>query len=176
MKVNANIYCVHSASFQSHVELSTVSLLLTQAIEQLRKTIEMDQTFYYAHFQLGMVYEMKGSFPDAIAEYLKARQLYDDPYALGLLGHAYGMSGKRDEALKTLNQLKDVASRRYVALYTFAMIYAGLGEKEQAFQWLEKSYQAHEPKITRIKVEPLLDNLRSDPRFADLMRRIGLPQ
>ena len=147
-----------------------------EAIEQLRKTIEMDQSFQYAHWQLGMAYEMKGSFPDAIAEYLKARQLYDDPYVLGLLGHAYAMSGKRDEALKTLNQLKDVAGRRYVPLYTFAMIYAGLGEKDQAFQWLEKSYQAREPKITRIKVEPLLDNLRSDPRFADLVRRIGLPQ
>ena len=147
-----------------------------QGIEQLLKTIEMDQTFQYAHWQLGMVYEMKGSFPEAIAEYLKARQLYDDPYVLGLLGHAYAMSGKRDEALKTLNQLKDVASRRYVPLYTFAMIYAGLGEKDEAFQWLEKSYQAHEPKITRIKVEPLLDGLRSDRRFADLVRRIGLPQ
>ena len=147
-----------------------------QAIEQLRKTIEMDQNFYYAHFQLGMVYEMKGSFPDAIAEYLKARQSNDDPYVLGLLGHAYAMSGKKDEVLKTLDQLRDIASRRYVPLYTFAMVYAGLGDRDRAFQWLEKSYQAHEPKITRIKVEPLLDGLRSDPRFADLERRIGLPQ
>jgi TolB-like protein/Flp pilus assembly protein TadD len=147
-----------------------------EGIEQLLKTIEMDQTFQYAHWQLGMVYEMKGSFPEAIAEYLKARQLYDDPYVLGLLGHAYAMSGKRDEALKTLNQLKNLAGRRYVPLYGFVMIYAGLGDKDQAFQWLEKSYQAHEPKLTRIKVEPLLDNLHSDPRFGDLVRRIGLPQ
>ena len=147
-----------------------------QAGEQLRKTMEMDQSFQTAHFYLGMVYVMKGSFQDSIAEYQRAKQLNDDPRMLGLLGHVYAVSGQRDEALETLDQLKQNAGQRYVSGFSFALVYAGLGEKDQAFQWLEKSYQDHTPYLSTIKVDPLLDNLRSDPRFADLMRRIGLPQ
>ena len=147
-----------------------------KAIEQLRKTIEMDQSFYFAHWQLGVAYEMKGDFQDAIAEYQKARQLNDDPWVLALLGHVSAVTGRRDEALKILDQLKRISKQRFVYAYGFAVVYAGLGEKDQAFQWLEKSYQDREPRITRIKVDPLMDSLRSDPRFADLERRIGLPQ
>jgi eukaryotic-like serine/threonine-protein kinase len=91
-----------------------------RAIEQLRKTIDMDQNFYYAHWWLGTAYVMKGDFQNAIAEYQKARQLNDDPYVLGLLGHSYAVSGKRDEALKTLRQLKEIAKQRYVPAYSFS--------------------------------------------------------
>jgi serine/threonine-protein kinase len=146
------------------------------AIEQLRKTIEMDQSFYIAHNQLGMAYRMKGDFPAAIAEYQKARQLNDDPFVLALLGNVYAVSGRKDEALKIVDQLKQLSQQRYVWSYGFALIYAGLGDKDQAFQWLEKSYQDHEARITRLKVDPDFDSLRSDPRYADLVRRIGLPQ
>jgi serine/threonine-protein kinase len=147
-----------------------------KAIEQLRKTIEMDQSFYFAHWQLGVAYEMKGDFQNAIAEYQKARQLNDDPWVLALLGHVSAATGRRDEALKILDKLKQISKQRFVYAYGFAVVCAGLGEKDQAFQWLEKSYQDREPRITRIKVDPLLDNLHSDPRFADLVRRVGLPQ
>jgi TolB-like protein len=147
-----------------------------KAIEQLRKAIEMDQSFYFAHWSLGIAYEMKGSFPQALAEYQTARRLVDDPSVLGLVGHAYALSGKRDEALKTLNQMKEISQHRYVPAYSFAMVYAGLGEKDQAFQWLEKSYQNRAPELVNIKVDPLFDNLHTDPRFADLVRRVGLPQ
>jgi serine/threonine protein kinase/Flp pilus assembly protein TadD len=147
-----------------------------KAIEQLRKTIEMDQSFYFAHWQLGVAYEMKGDFQNAIAEYQKARQLNDDPWVLALLGHVSAATGRRDEALKILDQLKQISKHRFVYAYGFAVVYAGLGEKDQAFQWLEKSYQDREPRITRLKVDPLVDNLHSDPRFADLVRRVGLPQ
>lgn len=147
-----------------------------KAIEQLLKTVEMDQSFYFAHWQLGTAYEMKGDFQNAIAEYQKARQLNDDPWVLALLGHVYAATGRRDEALKILDQLKQTSRQRFVYAYGFALVYAGLGEKDQAFQWFEKSYQDREPRITRIKVDPLLDNLHSDPRFADLVRRVGLPQ
>jgi TolB-like protein/Tfp pilus assembly protein PilF len=145
-----------------------------RSIEQLRKTVEMDQSFYYAHYHLGMAYEMKGSFSEAIAEYYKARQLNDDPRVLAFLGHAFAVSGKRDDALKTLDQLKEISRQRYVQAYNFAIVYAGLGEKDKAFQWLERSYQEHAPRMMRLKVDPFLDNLRSDPRFDDLVRRIGL--
>jgi serine/threonine-protein kinase len=147
-----------------------------KAIEQLRKTIEMDQNFYYAHWMLGLAYEMKGSFPEAITEYQKARQSNDDLFVLALLGHAFAASGKREDALRTLDQLKEVSKQRYVSAYSFAIIHAGLGERDQAFQWLEKSYQARDLDMPFLRFNPLFDNLRADPRFADLVRRVGLPQ
>jgi eukaryotic-like serine/threonine-protein kinase len=145
------------------------------AIEQLRKTIEMDQSFYVAHWRLGTAYEMKGSFQEAIAEYQKAGKLNDDPQMQALLGHAYAASGKRDEALRTLDQLKEISEKRYVSAYAFAIIYAGLGEKDQALQWLEQAYQNHDWMMARLKIDPLLDNLRSDPRFQNIVRRVGIP-
>ena len=145
-----------------------------QAIEQLRKTTEMDQGFYYAHWNLGIAYEMKGSLQEALAEYQKARQLTDDPRTLALLGHGLAVSGKRDEALRMLDQLKEMAKQRYVPAYSFTIVYVGLGEKDQALQWLEREYQDRAVELLSLKVDPLLDSLRSDPRFADLVRRMGL--
>jgi serine/threonine-protein kinase len=147
-----------------------------KAIEQLRKTIEMDRGFYYAHYELGMAYHMKGSFAEAIAAYKQARQLNKDPRVLALLGHAYAVSGSRDEALGILDQLKEIANQQYVPAYNFATVYAGLGERDQAFQWLEKSYHDHASRMTILQVDPFLDPLRSDPRFAALVRRVGLEQ
>ena len=147
-----------------------------KAIEQLRQTVEMDQSFYYAHWRLAVAYELKGSHQEALAEYQKARQLNDDPLILSFLGYSYANSGKRDEALKTLGQLKEIAKQRYVPAHRFAVVYAALGEKDQAFQWLEQGYQNRDRAIITLKVDPMFDNLRSDQRFADLVRRIGLPQ
>jgi serine/threonine protein kinase/Flp pilus assembly protein TadD len=147
-----------------------------KAIEQLRKTIEMDQSFYFAHWSLGRAYVMKGAFSEALSEYQIARRLVDDPYILGMMGHAYAVSGRRDEALKTIDQLKEISKRQYVKANAFAEIYAGLGDKDQAFQWLEKSYEQRTPDLIFIAIDPIFDNLRSDPRFADLVRRVGLPQ
>ncbi|HJZ66610.1 MAG TPA: protein kinase [Blastocatellia bacterium] len=157
-------------------EVYTWARQYDKAIEQLRKTIEMDQSFYYAHWQLGLAYELKGLLPEALAEYQRARQLDDDPWVLALLGHAYAVSGKRDEALKALDQLKEASKQRYTAAYGFAVLYTGLGERDQAFQWLERSYQDRANDLINLKIDPLLDNLRSDPRFADLVRRVGLSQ
>jgi len=145
-----------------------------KAIEQLRKTVEMDQSFYFAHVLLGMAYQMKGDFQDAIAEYQKARQLNDDPFVLALLGDIYAVSGRKDEALKILDQLKQLSKQRFVYAYGVALVYVGLGDKDQAFQWLEKSFQDHEARINRLKVDPLFDSVRSDARYADLIHRIGL--
>jgi serine/threonine protein kinase/Tfp pilus assembly protein PilF len=145
-----------------------------KAIEQLRTTIQMDQNFYVAHMFLGMAYQMKGNFQDAIAEFQKARQLNDDPFVLALLGDIYALSGRKDEALKILDQLKQLSKQRFVYAYGVALVYVGLGDKDQAFQWLEKSFQDHEARINRLKVDPLFDSVRSDPRYADLIHRIGL--
>jgi serine/threonine protein kinase/Tfp pilus assembly protein PilF len=176
------------AEMKRAVELDPLSLIINsdlgsiyldarqydRAVEQLRKTIDMDRGFYPAHYWLGEAYVMKGSYADAIAEYQKARELNDDPLVLGLLGHAYAVSGRRDEALRMLDELNKLAQERYVSSYTFALVYAGLNDRDQAFQWLEKSYRDRSSEIAYFKVDPLLDPLRPDPRFADLVRRVGL--
>ncbi len=143
------------------------------SIEQLRKTIEMDQSFYYAHYSLGMAYAMKHAHQDALVEYNKARQL-NDPYVLALQGHTYAASGKKEESLRTLEALKEISKQRYVPAYGLAIVYAELNEKDQAFQWLEKSYNDHEGYVTILKIDPFLDNLRSDPRFTNLVQRVGV--
>ncbi len=145
-----------------------------RSIEQFRKTLEMDPGFYFAHRTLGVAYEMKGHFREALLEYQTARRLADDPSLLGDIGHVLAMSGNRDEALKTLAQMKEISKERYVPAYVFALIYLGLGNKDQAFQWLEKSYQDREANLCFFKIDPQMKSLRSDPRFSDLVRRIGL--
>ena len=160
-----------------NAELGTIYLYARQydkAIEQLQKTIEIDQSFYFAHWMLGVAYKMKGSRQQAILQFQKARELQDDPALLGLLGQATAESGKKDEALTVLDQLTKIAKHRYVPAYSFAIIYGGLGDKDRAFQWLERSYQDHANELSQLKFDPLLDNLRSDPRFTDLVRRVGL--
>ena len=146
-----------------------------QAIEQWRKTIDMDPGFFVTHHYLGSAYAMKGSHQEALAEYQKARQLNnDDPHVLALIGRLLAVSGQKAEALKTLGQLKEISQRRYVPAYSIALVYAGLNEKEQALNWLDKGYQARAVDMTYLNYDPLLDNLRSDPRFVDLLRRVGL--
>ncbi|MEP6719625.1 MAG: protein kinase, partial [bacterium] len=146
-----------------------------EAIQQLRKTIEIDPVFFVAHHYLGSAYAMKGDFPAALAEYQKAHQLNEyDPHVLALTGRLYAVSGNKAEALKTIAQLKSIARERYVADYSIALIYAALGEKDQAFELLDKSYRDHTVDMLTLYYDPLIDNLRSDPRFADLQRRVGL--
>ena len=93
-----------------------------------------------------------------------------------MLGHAYAAAGRRDEALKALDQLKAVARQRYVSPINFVFIYIGLGEKDEAFRWLDMGYQERDPQVSRLSINPLFDPLRSDARFTELMRRVGLPQ
>src|SRR5881296_1004437 len=144
-----------------------------EAIAQLRKTLEMDPGFYIAHVVLGQALDAKGARDAAIVEYQKARTLNDDPSVLGLLGRAYGLSGNKMEAEKILDQLKELSKQRYVAAYSFALIYLGLGDKEEALRWLEQSYQDRAGSdIGYIRVDPLLDPLRGDPRFEALAEKI----
>jgi serine/threonine protein kinase/Tfp pilus assembly protein PilF len=111
------------------------------AIEQLRKIIELDQNWYLAHMVLCQAYELKGQLSEAATECQTARGLNDDPAVLAFLAHVYAASGKRDDALQILAQMNDLAKQRYVPAYGFAVVYAGLGEKDQAFQWLQRSLQ-----------------------------------
>src|SRR5437667_8778693 len=144
-----------------------------EAIAQLRKTLEMDSGFYIAHVVLGQALDAKGARDAAIVECQKARALNDDPAVLGLLGRAYGLSGNKMEAEKILDQLKELSKQRYVAAYSFALVYLGLGDKEQALRWLEQSYQDRAGSdIGYIRVDPLLDPLHGDPRFEALAEKV----
>jgi TolB-like protein/Tfp pilus assembly protein PilF len=144
-----------------------------EAIALLRRIIELDKNWYLSRMALCQVYEPAGRLTEAVAECQKARELSDDPYALGFLVRVYAASGKRDEAKKALEQMYEVAKRRYVPAYSFAVAYAGLGDKDQAFQWLDRTIQDHAWDINYVKVDPTLDSLRSDPRFADIVKRAG---
>ena len=144
-----------------------------EAIAQLRKTLEMDAGFYIAHIVLSQALDAKGARDAAIVEYQKARTLNDDPSVLGLLGRAYGLSGNKMEAEKILDQLKKLSQERYVSAYSFALVYLGLGDKEEALRWLEQSYQDRAGSdIGYIRVDPLLDPLRGDPHFEALAEKI----
>ena len=144
-----------------------------EAISQLRKTLEMDPGYYYAHVNLGQVLAAKRAFGEAILEYQKACALNDDPFVLGLLGHAYASSGNRTEALKILAQLKEVSSQRYVSVYSFAIVYLALDDKREALRWLEQSYQDRAgADIGWIRVDSLLGPLHGNPGFEALAEKI----
>jgi TolB-like protein/tetratricopeptide (TPR) repeat protein len=144
-----------------------------EAISQLRKTLEMDPGYYYGHVNLGQVLAAKRAFGEAISEYQKARALDDDPFVLGLLGHAFASSGNKTEASKILDQLKGLSKERYVSAFSFAIIYLALGNKPEALRWLEQSYQNRAgADIGWIRVDSLLDPLHGDPRFEALAEKI----
>jgi serine/threonine protein kinase/tetratricopeptide (TPR) repeat protein len=144
-----------------------------QAIQQLQKTLEMDPNMPLAHFHLGASYEQKGMSKEAIEELRKASDLVSGS-SLASLGHAYAVFGKRDEALKILDELKNRSERGRLPAYEMAIIYTGLGDKDRAFEWLEKGYEDRSELMTWLKVDPRLDSLRSDLRFTRLMQRVGL--
>jgi serine/threonine protein kinase/tetratricopeptide (TPR) repeat protein len=149
--------------------------LYDQSIQQLRKTLEMDPNFPRAHWFLAMAYEQVARQDEAIAECQKALSLSGrEPAVLGVLGHAYAVSGRTAQARKVLAELKDLSKQRYVAPFDIALVYAGLGDKVHALEWLTKAYQDHSVGVTWIKVDPRFDGLRGEPSFQDLLRRMNL--
>jgi TolB-like protein len=124
-------------------------------------------------FLLGDVYTEQKRYPEAIAEFLKSG---DGPDSLGHLGNAYARAGRTADALKTVTELEQHVDRNGVGRYEIALVYAGLGNSKEAFKWLEAAYAAHDVGLLYLKVDPCLDPLRSDPRFDDLLRRVGLKE
>jgi TolB-like protein/Flp pilus assembly protein TadD len=147
-----------------------------QAIVQLRNMVALDPNFDETRELLGLAYAKKAMFPDAIAELQKAIELDPDSHNRALLGYAYALSGQRDNAQKVLDSLNQLARKTNVSSHLFAVIYSGLGDKDQAFAWLEKSFTERSAYLVYLNVIPTLENLRPDPRFHDLVRRVGLPQ
>jgi TolB-like protein/Flp pilus assembly protein TadD len=124
-------------------------------------------------FLLGDVLAEKGMYKDAINEFLKDG---DSPHKLGHLGNAYARAGQVPEARKILKELIEYVSKHEIGRYEIALVYAGLGDRDEAFAWLEEAYKTHSEGLTNLKIDPCLDPLRGDPRFADLLRRTGLAQ
>jgi tetratricopeptide (TPR) repeat protein len=149
-----------------------------EAIEQLQKALDLESNYAPAHFVLGLCYEQKGMYQEAIAEIQKPITLSGfDPFPFASLGHTYAVSGMRDKARETIKELKErseQSGRLYLQPYLRALIETGLGNKDGAFEWLERGYQDSSVFMGWLNVDPRLDSLRSDPRFTDLLRRLRL--
>jgi TolB-like protein/Tfp pilus assembly protein PilF/DNA-binding response OmpR family regulator len=146
-----------------------------QAIEQLITTIELDPDSGLAHGGLGFAYRCKSLYDPAIVEFRKGIELWPGSTLVAWLGEAYAAAGARDDARKTLERLFELAKERYVTPYGVARIYNTLGKKEEALHWLETAYQQQAEWMVLLKVDPCFDDLRPDPRFIDLMRRMNFP-
>jgi serine/threonine-protein kinase len=145
-----------------------------EAITQYRKTLEMDRNFAYAHWQLGLAYEQKHMHAEAISEFKAAVALFGkSTLPIELLGHAYAISGQRQEALRILDELSALSEQHHVSPYRIAAIHAGLGDKKQAFEQLGRAFDQRDPWLIWLAHDPVLDPLRRDRRFASLVRRIG---
>jgi TolB-like protein/Flp pilus assembly protein TadD len=147
---------------------------IDDAIRQLRRTVEMDGNFYFARWNLGLALELKGETSEAIAEYKKAIELSSgDPTPIGYLGRLYGLTGRKDEAHKILEDLRRMREENYTSAYSLACVYVGLGEKDEAMNWLERGYQEHDGfNLGAIRVDPVLAPLRGYPRFEALAEKI----
>lgn len=147
-----------------------------RAIEESRKAIEVEPNFLQTHYHLGQSLLQKGMYGEAIAELQKMRERCGGiEFCTMALGHAYAVAGNRAEAMKSLADLKSrAATGKYVPAIYFTAIYTGLGDTSQAMQWLQKAYDERTEYLIFLNVEPMADPLRSDPKFKDLLRRLGL--
>ncbi len=137
-----------------------------EAISQVGKAIEIDPHSYLAHYYLGQIYQLQGHLTEAIAEYQKAVELDDDPQALAFLGQAQARIGQHDKAQKILSRMTEEAKSRYVSAYSFALMFIALGDKERAIDALERAYREGAANdIITIRVDPMLEDLRGQPRF-----------
>ena len=145
------------------------------SIVQLKKTISLEESFFVPHQYLGRTYIQKGMYKEALAELERARELSGNaPEVVASLGHAYAVAGRTSDAQKALADLDEIARERYVLPYFRAAVYTGLGDKDQAFAWLERAFEERHPGLVLVNIDPRFDTLRSDPRFADLIRRLGV--
>ena len=146
-----------------------------EALAQYKRVTVRNPNFEYAHLALSRAYGSRGMYPEAIAEARRALELNNGSSTKGFLGLWLAKSGQRNEASKLLAELKQEAARDYVQAYTFAVIYLGLGDKEEALNWLEKHMSARSETANAYAVAPELDDLRSEPRFKAMLKRMNLP-
>ncbi|MBS1786373.1 MAG: protein kinase [Acidobacteria bacterium] len=148
-----------------------------QAIEQSQKILSIDRGSFAAHRYAGLAYVQQGKYREAIESLTKARELSgNSPVVVAALAYTHAISGNKAEAQKLMNEFNVGTSQHKVPAYDLAIVYAGMGEKEKAFSWLEKAFEEHSEYLPFLRVEPRLHSLHSDPRFAELLKRLNLPQ
>jgi tetratricopeptide (TPR) repeat protein len=147
-----------------------------QAIEQEARTLELDPKYIVAYYIRGVAYVKKSMYKEAMAEFEKGVSISpDDPIALTGLGYGYAVTGRRADAEKVLARLKELSKQEFISPVWMAKIYSGLGDKDKAFESLERAYEDRSiVSVAFIKTNPMLDPLRSDPRFAELLHRLNL--
>lgn len=145
-----------------------------EAISHLRGTLELHPNFYVASAHLGLCYLQQGLYEDAIREFRRIAGVTNDPEAFGILGYSFGASGRVSDAREVLRELAALAATRHVDPFHAGLIHAGLGEKDQAFEQFGKAFVNRSPLMSMIKVLPVLDGLRADPRFSELLLKVGL--
>jgi TolB-like protein/tetratricopeptide (TPR) repeat protein len=151
-----------------------------ESIAQFQKALDLNPNLPVVHAMLALAYAMKRMYPQALADYGKIADqdkvtAAGNQFVAGMLGWVYAVSGRRADALKIAKEFRDLSSHAYVDFYFLGVIYAGLGDKDEAFRLLEKGYQQRSAGMAYLAVDPFWDNVRSDPRYADLLRRMGLP-
>jgi len=147
-----------------------------EAVDQIKKGMDMDPNNFLGQLFLPSVYALKGMYGEAIAQADKMMSLWptlEDVQVLSCLVWVYAVSGRQEKARNLLNRMLDLRARRYVDAYLIGAAYAGLGEKEKAFEWLTKAYEEHAGQMICIKVDPWIKNLRSDPRYKELLKKMG---
>src|SRR5213594_1624586 len=148
-----------------------------EADRQMRKTLEIDPTSFYAHYNLGIVLQLRGDLSAAIAEYEKAKQLGDNPLVSTLCAQAKAQAGEKDAALRMLTEFDKISQHREVVGYLRALLYLSLNNKDEALRWLEQGFAERDgSNICWIKVDPLLDSLHGDPRFEALVQKVVAPK
>jgi len=146
---------------------------IDEAIAHFRKAIELDESFYVAQWCYGLALELQGKIPEAVSYYEKAAALSGASSELGMLGHIYGIVGRKDEAQKILQQLRQRREQGYIPAYSLALVALGLGDKTEALHWLEEGYRDRDgDALGTIRVDPLLASLHGDPRFEALAEKI----
>ena len=171
-KINLELDPVSSRSYTNLGFIDYFARQYDQALANIQKADELDPNPPEYIFPRAIIYAEKGMYEDAIKEFQKLGQ---QPHALGHMGNVYARMGRAAEAEDSISRLKEHVKTDGIGRYEIALVYAGLGKKDEAFQWLDEAYKVRDKGLTYIKIDPCLDPLRSDPRFKNLERLVGLP-
>jgi eukaryotic-like serine/threonine-protein kinase len=164
------VYSAYLGVLLSYTERSS------EAVAQGTKALELNDSFPIGHFYLGTVYQRLGEFEKAIAEYKKAFELNRNARYLMALGNVYAVAGQREKALRVLSDLTEMKKERYVSSFFFAVVHAGLNNRDESFALIGKAFEEHADSLAGMKTSVLMDNLRPDPRFKDMLKRANFPE
>jgi tetratricopeptide (TPR) repeat protein len=146
-----------------------------EAVAQTRNTIEFAPNHFFAYWVLGMICRMAGQYEEAVEVLQKAMALMGySQHLRAELGHVYGVMGKRDETSRLLDELQEESKQHYVSPVNFAKLYLGLGDRERVLEWLEKACEERAVKLPWFLCDPVLDSFREEPRFKEVIRRVGV--